>query len=87
MTYRLYRIEDDSSLTPVSRYTSLAKATCAAGRVIEDLDPDFAYELRSLYGRVALFGEGRIGYRQWAIRAGRISPRDPTADHLELLAS
>jgi hypothetical protein len=87
VTYTLYRIEDDSSLTPVSRYTSLAEAACAAGHVIEDLDHDFAYELHTLYGRVALFGEGRIGYRQWAIRTGRISPRDPKVDHVELLAS
>lgn len=87
MTYTLYRIEDDSSLTPVSLHASLVEATCAAGHVIENVDHDFAYELRSLYGRVALFGEGRIGYRQWAIRTGRITPCDPPSDHLGLLAS
>ena len=35
---------------------------------------DFAYCLQGVDGvRVATFREGRIGYREWAIRRGRLA--------------
>ena len=37
-------------------------------------DFDFAYALYSGVTRVASFREGRIGYRLWAMRTGRINP-------------
>jgi hypothetical protein len=41
---------------------------------VEVEDFDFAYALYSGATRVAAFREGRIGYRMWAARTGRISP-------------
>jgi hypothetical protein len=80
VAYVLCRIEDDSSLTPVSRHTDFLTGIAAAGYAVEVEDFDFAYSLfagdpseRSAT-RVASFREGRIGYRLWAARTGRISP-------------
>ena len=36
-------------------------------------DFDFSYGLYVDVGRVACFAEGRIGYREWARRNGRLS--------------
>lgn len=72
--YTVYRIEDDGTTTEVSSFASLSEATCEAGRIVENVDHDYAYELRTPNGRVATFAEGRIGYRMWAMRRGRISP-------------
>jgi len=78
--YTLSRIEDDSSLTPVSQHQDMLTGIAAAGHAVEVEDFDFAY---ALYAgdpsdgpswRVASFCEGRIGYRLWATRTGRISP-------------
>jgi hypothetical protein len=80
VAYVLCRIEDDSSLTPVSRHTDFLTGIAAAGYAVEVEEFDFAYSLfagdpseRSAT-RVASFREGRIGYRLWAARTGRISP-------------
>ena len=80
VAYVLCRIEDDSSLTPVSRHGDFLTGIAAAGYAVEVEDFDFAYALyagdpsnRST-ARVASFREGRIGYRLWATRTGRISP-------------
>jgi hypothetical protein len=53
VAYVLCRFEDDSSLTPVGSFASIAEATCEAGNIIEPVDHDFAYELRTSNGRVA----------------------------------
>jgi hypothetical protein len=81
VAYVLCRIEDDSSLTPVSRHGDfLTGIAAAAGYAVEVEDFDFAYALYSgdpsngSSTRVASFREGRIGYRLWATRTGRISP-------------
>ena len=80
VSYVLCRIEDDSSLTPVSRHEDMLTGLAAGGYAVEVEDPDFAY---ALYAgdpssescmRVASFREGRIGYRVWATRTGRINP-------------
>src|SRR5829696_1791571 len=77
----LCRIEDDSSLTPVSRHGDFLTGIAAAGHAVEVEEFDFAYALYagdpcngSSTTRVASFREGRIGYRLWATRSGRISP-------------
>ena len=81
--YVLCRIEDDSSLTPVSQHEDMLTAIAAGGYAVEVEDLEFAYY--ALYAgdpsngsstttRVASFREGRIGYRLWATRSGRINP-------------
>ena len=78
--YVLCRIEDDSSLTPVSRHEDMLTGIAAGGYAVEVEDFDFAYVLcagdpcNGSSTRVASFREGRIGYRLWAARTGRISP-------------
>ena len=80
LAYVLCRIEDDSSLTPVSHHGDFLTGI-AAGHVVEVEDLHFAYALYagdpsngSSTTRVASFREGRIGYRLWATRSGRINP-------------
>ena len=78
--YVLCRIEDDSSLAPVSRHEDFLTGIAAGGYAVEVEDPDFAYALyagdpsNGSATRVASFREGRIGYRLWATRSGRINP-------------
>jgi hypothetical protein len=80
VAYVLCRIEDDSSLTPVSRHGDILTGIAAGGYAVEVEDSDFAYALyagdpsNGSSTRVASFREGRIGYRLWAARTGRISP-------------
>jgi hypothetical protein len=80
VAYVLCRIEDDSSLTPVSRHTDFLTGIVAVGYAVEVEDFEFAYALyagdpsNGSSTRVASFREGRIGYREWATRTGRISP-------------
>jgi hypothetical protein len=68
VAYVLCRIEDDSSLTPVSQHGDFLTGI-AAGHAVEVEDPDFAYALyagdpsNGSSTRVASFREGRIGYR------------------------
>jgi len=78
--YVLCRIEDDSSLTPVSRHGDFLTGIAAGGYSVEVEDFDFAYALYSgdpsngSSTQVASIREGRIGYRLWATRTGRINP-------------
>ena len=80
VAYVLCRIEDDSSLTPVSQHEDFLTGIAAGGYAVEVEDFDFAYALycgdpsNGSSTRVASFREGRIGYREWATRSGRISP-------------
>jgi hypothetical protein len=80
VAYVLCRIEDDSSLTPVSRHEDILTGIAAAGYAVEVEEHDVAYALYSgepsngSATRVASFREGRIGYRRWAARTGRIGP-------------
>ena len=80
VAYLLCRIEDDASLTLVSRHGDLLTGIAAAGQAVEVEDFDFAYALyagdpsNGWSTRVAFLCEGRIGYRLWATRTGRISP-------------
>ena len=82
LPYVLCRIEDDASLTPVSQHGDMLTGIAAGGYAVEVEDYDFAYALyagdpsNGTSTRVASFreGKGRIGYRLWATRTGRISP-------------
>ena len=72
VAYVLCRIEDDSSLTPVSEHVDIVAGMAAAKHRVGEEDFDFAYGLFSNGVRVACFAEGRIGYREWARRNGRL---------------
>ena len=72
VAYVLCRIEDDSSLTPVSEHGDIIAGMAAAKHQVEVEDFDFAYGLFADGMRVACFSEGRIGYREWARRNGRL---------------
>ena len=80
VAYVLCRIEDDSSLTPVSQHGDFFSGIAAGGHAVEVEDLEFAYALYTGHPsngsstRLASFREGRIGYRLWATRSGRISP-------------
>jgi hypothetical protein len=80
LAYVLCRIEDDSSLTTVSRHGDFLTGIAAGGYAVEVEDLEFAYALyagdpsNGFSTRVASFREGRIGYRLWATRTGRICP-------------
>jgi hypothetical protein len=80
VAYVLCRIEDDSSLTPVSRHGDFLSGIAGGGYAVEVLNLDFAYALylgdpsNGSSTRVASFREGRIGYRLWAMKTGRINP-------------
>jgi len=70
--YVLCRIEDDSSLTPVSQHGDIVAAVVAGKHKVEVEDFDFGYALYADGVRVASFAEGRTGYREWARRNGRL---------------
>ena len=72
VAYVLCRIEDDSSLTPVSEHEDICAGVAAGKHRVEVEDSDFGYGLFADGIRVASFAEGRIGYREWARRNGRL---------------
>jgi hypothetical protein len=70
--YVLCRVEDDSSLTPVSEHQDITAGVTAGKHQVEVEDVDFSYGLFADAIRLANFAEGRIGYREWARRNGRL---------------
>jgi hypothetical protein len=72
VAYVLCRIEDDSSLAPISEHEDIVAAVAAGKHQVEVEDFDFSYGLYVGGGRVICFAEGRIGYRAWARRNGRL---------------
>src|SRR5215208_6577007 len=74
VAYVLCRIEDDSSLTPISEHVDIVAAVVAGKQQVEVEDFDFSYAVYANGARVICFAEGRIGYREWAHRKGRLSP-------------
>jgi hypothetical protein len=73
MQYLLCRIEDDSSISLISEHADIVSGIAEGRRVVEHDDHDYAYSLHTEDGcRVATFAEGRIGYREWARRSGRL---------------
>ena len=73
VAYVLCRIEDDSSLTPVSEHEDIVAAVIAGKHQVEVEDFEFGYGLFADGVRVASFAEGRVGYREWARRNGRLA--------------
>ncbi len=61
-----------SSLTPISGHEDIVAAVAAGRYQVEVEDLDFSYGLFADGVKVASFAEGRIGYREWARRSGRL---------------
>jgi hypothetical protein len=61
VAYVLCRIEDDSSLTPVSEHEDIVAAVVAGKHQVEVEDFDFSYGVYADGARVICFAEGRIG--------------------------
>jgi hypothetical protein len=70
LAYVLCRVEDDSSLIPISGHEDIVAAVAAGRYQVEVEDLDFSYGLFAEGVKVASFAEGRIGYREWARRSG-----------------
>jgi hypothetical protein len=83
VAYVLCRIEDDSSLTPISGHGDIVDGVAAGKHQVEVEDFDFSYGLFVDGGRVASFAEGRIGYREWAHRSGRLGEIHSLDDRLD----
>jgi hypothetical protein len=81
VAYVLCRIEDDSSLTPVSEHEDIVAAVVAGKHQVEVEDFDFSYGVYTNGRRMICFAEGRIGYREWARRRGYIHSVDDRLDH------
>ena len=70
----------DAALEASQAGAFLVGACSRGGHAVEVEDHDFAYVLyagdpsNGSATRVASFREGRIGYREWATRSGRINP-------------
>jgi hypothetical protein len=91
VAYVLCRIEDDASLTPISQHEDICAGVAAGKYRVEVEDFDFGYGLYADGVKVASFAEGRIGYREWARRNGKledIHSIDDRYDHhiVELMA-
>jgi hypothetical protein len=83
VAYVLCRIEDDSSLTPVSEHEDIVAGTAAGKHRVEAEDFDFGYGLFVEGIKVASFADGRIGYREWARRNGRLGDIHSIDDRLD----
>jgi hypothetical protein len=90
VAYVLCRIEDDSSLTPVSQHGDFLTGIATGGYAVEVEDLEFAYALYagdpsngSTTTCVASFRLGRIGYREWARRSGRLADIHSLDDRLD----
>ena len=84
MQYTLYRIEDDATTTAISEHEDLVAGIAAGRHQVESVDFEYPYALHSNGTRLATFAEGRIGYREWARRSGRldyIHSQDGRYDH------
>jgi hypothetical protein len=83
VAYVLCRIEDDASLTPVSEHQDIVAAVAAGKHRVEVEDFDFSYGVFADGARVICFAEGRIGYREWASRNGRLGDIHSIDDRLD----
>jgi hypothetical protein len=83
VAYVLCRIEDDSSLTPISEHEDIVAAVVAGKHQVEVEDFDFSYGVYAGGARVICFAEGRIGYREWARRSGRLADIHSIDDRLD----
>jgi len=68
---------------PVSEHHDTGAAVAAGKHRVEMEDFDFSYGLYVDGDRVASFAEGRIGYREWARRNGRLGDIHSIDDRLD----
>ena len=84
MQYILCRIEDDATTTLVSQHGDIVEGIAEGERIVEQDDFDFAYSLHTNDGcKLATFADGRIGYREWARRCGRLDYIHSLDDRLD----
>jgi hypothetical protein len=83
VAYVLCRIEDNASLTPISEHEDIVDGVAAGKHRVEVENFDFGYGLFADVVRVASFAEGRIGYREWVRRNGRLSDINSLDDRLD----
>jgi hypothetical protein len=84
MQYILCRIEDDATTTLVSQHGDIVEGIAEGERIVEQDDFDFAYSLHTDDGcKLATFADGRIGYREWARRWGRLDYTHSLDDRLD----
>jgi hypothetical protein len=81
--YVLCRIEDDASLTPVSEHEEICAGVAAGKHQVDVEDFDFSYALYADGIKVASFAEGRVGFRMWARRSGRLEYIHSIDDRLD----
>jgi hypothetical protein len=60
------------SLAPISEHEDIIGGVAAGKHQVEAEDFEFSYGLYADGVEVASFAEGRIGYREWARRSGRL---------------
>src|SRR5215211_7503642 len=75
----LCRIEDDSSLTPVSEHQDIVDAVVAGKQKLEVEDFDFSYGVYANGRRVICFAEGRVSFHP----PGALGPLGDDADRVE----
>ena len=68
-----YICSDDGSSTAVSQHEDIYAGMAAGKHRVEVEDIDFSYGVYVNGRRVICFAEGRIGYREWARRNGRLA--------------
>jgi hypothetical protein len=83
VAYVLCRIEDDSCLTPLSEHEDIVAGVSAGKHRVEVEDFDFGCDLYAGGVKVASFAEGRIGYREWVRRSGRLADIHSIDDRLD----
>jgi hypothetical protein len=76
-------VEGDSSLTPISEHGNVADGAAAGKHKVDVVDFDFGYGLFADGVKVASFAEGRIGYREWARRNGRLGDIHSIDDRID----
>jgi hypothetical protein len=81
--HTLYRVEDDASTTYIDEYPSVVEGFAAGQHVVKTEDCDFSYALYADGVKVASLAGGRIGYREWARRNGRLADIHSLDDRLD----
>jgi hypothetical protein len=78
-----YICSDDGSSTAVSQHEDIYAGMAAGKHRVEVEDFNFGYGLYADGVRVASFAKGRISYREWARRNGRLADIHSLDDRLD----